>query len=97
MFINRKGAPVEGLLFAILLYSRAWIARFQVIQSDASSILIRIVTAAPGPQPTELEEIAARTRVIMDDDVAVRFEFVDEIPTSASGKHRFIIREMGAA
>jgi phenylacetate-CoA ligase len=97
MFINRKGAPVEGLLYAILLYSRAWIARFQVIQSDASSILIRIVTAAPGPQPTELEEIAARTRVIMDDDVAVRFEFVDEIPTSASGKHRFIIREMGAA
>jgi phenylacetate-CoA ligase len=96
MFINRDGTLVEGGHFMALLWSRDWIAKYQVIQESRSSILFKIVKAGSGPQAAELEEISAGARSIMHDDVEVTFEFVDEIVPTASGKHRFIISELQA-
>jgi phenylacetate-CoA ligase len=96
MFINRDGTLVEGGHFMALLWSRDWIAKYQVIQESRSRLLFRIVKAGSGPQPAELEEISAGAKAIMHDDVEVTFEFVDEIVPTASGKHRFIISELQA-
>ena len=96
MFINRDGSLIEGGHFMALLWSRDWIAKYQVIQESRSRILFKIVKAGSGPQAAELEEISAGARSIMHDDVEVTFEFVDEIVPTASGKHRFIISELQA-
>jgi phenylacetate-CoA ligase len=96
MFINRDGTLVEGGHFMALLWSRDWIAKYQVIQESRSRLLFRIVKAGSGPQPAELEEISAGAKAIMHDDVEITFEFVDEIVPTASGKHRFIISELQA-
>jgi phenylacetate-CoA ligase len=77
-----------------LLWSMDWIWRYQVIQKSCSHIQFRIAKAGPGPQPTELEEISARTRLVIHDDVEVTFEFLDDILATNSGKFRFIISEV---
>lgn len=96
MFINRQGTVVEGGQFMVLLWSKDWISKYQVIQKSYSHIQFRIVKTGPGPQPVELEEISARARLVMDDDVEVTFEFVDDIVASDSGKYRFIVSEVQA-
>jgi phenylacetate-CoA ligase len=93
-FVNRRGTIVESGHFMLVLWSKDWVSKYQVIQRSYSHILFRIVKVGPDPQPAELEEISARTKLIMDDDVKVTFEFVDDIAASDSGKHRFIISEV---
>ena len=45
--------------------------------------------------PWELEEIKAKTRVVMGEDCSVAFEFLEEIPPSSSGKYSYTITEVG--
>jgi phenylacetate-CoA ligase len=45
-------------------------------------------------EPEELADIIHKTRVIMGEDCQVDFEFVDDIPTSPSGKYRYILSEI---
>ena len=46
-------------------------------------------------QSWELEEIKAKTRVVMGEDCTVTFEFMKEIPPSSSGKYSYTITEVG--
>ena len=78
----------------VLLYFRDWIAKYQVIQKSPSDITFRIVMSGSECPQTELDEIAAKTKVIMGHDCETNFEFVDEIPSSESGKFRFLISEV---
>lgn len=95
MFVNRYGVLVEGGHFMALLYFRDWIAKYQVVQKSHTHIVFRFVSDGNGPEPRELEDLCAKTRLIMHDDVDVSFKFVDDITPAASGKHRFIISEVG--
>jgi len=95
MFVNRNGVLVEAGHFMPTLYFRDWISKYQVIQKSHSRIVLRIVTSGSGPRQAELDEISAKTRLIMnDDDCQVVFEFVDDIALCDSGKYRFIISEV---
>jgi phenylacetate-CoA ligase len=94
MFINRRGTLIEAGHFMLLLYFRDWVSKYQVVQKSDSHIEFRIVKAGSGPPPAELDEISARVRVIMRDDVKVTFQFADDIVASDSGKFRFIISEV---
>jgi phenylacetate-CoA ligase len=97
MFVNRHGTLVEGGHFMALLYFRDWISRYQVIQEEHSRIVYRVVTRdseTPEQLQAELDEIAAKTSLIMHDDCDVAFEFVDQISPSVSGKYRFIVSRL---
>ncbi|HLO14775.1 MAG TPA: hypothetical protein VK206_08100, partial [Anaerolineales bacterium] len=88
---------IESGYFMPLLYFRDWIAKYQVIQKSPTSILFKIVKSGVEIPPGELDEIANNTGLIMDDDQCeTRFEFVNEIPASESGKFRFLVSEVRA-
>jgi phenylacetate-CoA ligase len=94
LFINKDGVLFEGGYFMVLLYFRDWIAKYQVIQKSPSDITFRIVKSGSECPQAELDEISAKTKVIMGHDCETNFEFVDEIPASGSGKFRFLISEV---
>jgi phenylacetate-CoA ligase len=94
VFVTKDGVLFEGGYFMVLLYFRDWIAKYQVIQKSLSNITFRIVKSDSECPQAELDEIAAKTKVIMGHDCETNFEFVDEIPASGSGKFRFLISEV---
>jgi phenylacetate-CoA ligase len=94
IFETKDGTQIEGGYFGFLLYSRPWVWKCQVIQKDYSSILFRIKQSEYDYEPEELSDIIYKTRVIMGEDCQVDFEFVDDIPTSPSGKYRYILSEI---
>ncbi len=93
-FITRDGALVYPGFFASFLSSRNWILKFQIIQKSVKCLVFRIVLSGSAAPPGELNEIAAKTRLIMGDDSEVIFEFVEKIVPGPSGKHRYEVSEV---
>jgi phenylacetate-CoA ligase len=96
MFRTREQKVVDGEYFTHLLYFRSWIWKFQIVQKAHEHLLFKIVTADSGPTRAELEEIAARSRLVMGHDCRIDFEFPDELPAHPAGKYRYTISEVSA-
>ncbi|HEX5442079.1 MAG TPA: hypothetical protein VFW76_14415 [Ktedonobacterales bacterium] len=95
-FKNRDGALIGGDYFTTLLELKRWVKKFQVVQTSVNEVLFRIVPGdAPRPQE-DLDDITAKTRIVMGSDCVVKFEFVSEIPLLASGKYRYTISLVNA-
>ena len=94
MFRTRNGTVVDGGYLEYQLYYKDWIDKFQIVQRSYSSIVYRIVRSGSDFKQAELARIAAKTKLVMGDDCNVAFEFVDDIPTSGSGKFRYYISEV---
>ncbi|OGP57439.1 MAG: hypothetical protein A2162_08620 [Deltaproteobacteria bacterium RBG_13_52_11b] len=93
-FKTMNGTLVYPGYFAYLLFSRDWVSKFQIIQKSPKLLVFKIVKSASGYQPMELDEISAKTKLIMGGDCEVVYEFVDEIVPSRSGKYRYEISEV---
>ncbi len=94
-FRAADGTLVDGEYFTHLLYFKGWVRKFQVIQKERSLVVFRIAPTEVSYQPQELDEIAEKTRVVMGPVCNIKFEFMDDIPSSASGKYRYTISEVG--
>lgn len=71
------------------------IACFQVVQRERDAILLRLVPAAGCLVTPEVRgEIVRRFEECGLREMTVRFEITDEIPPAASGKRRFVVREI---
>lgn len=91
---KKDGSMVESGYFEGLLYFKDWVHKFQVVQKTPSLIVFNIVKKGSECPARELEEVAAHSRTVMGADCEIRFEFVDDILPSASGKYRYIISEV---
>ena len=89
------GTLIDGEYFTHLLYYRDWVQRFQVVQVDYQTIVIRIVAFSTAPSGAE-DEIAFGVRAVMGDSCSVRFEYPAQIASSASGKYRYTVSELQA-
>jgi phenylacetate-CoA ligase len=74
-----------------LLFYKNWVYKYQVIQKSYSKILFRIVKTGSEFLNEDLDEIEAKTKLVMGDDCKVDFLFVENIPVSPSGKYRYVI------
>ena len=85
------GRLLHGEFFTHLFYGRDEVRQFQVIQE---SLTIRLVVA----DGADTEALCARLTEIIhehgDPALDVRFELLDRIDTSASGKYRFTISKL---
>jgi len=96
VFRTRDRTLVDGEYFTHLLYFRPWVCKFQVVQKATDRILFKIVKGDNSPTPRELEEIAAKSRLVMGPDCQIEFEYPAELPPLASGKYRYTISEVTA-
>jgi phenylacetate-CoA ligase len=92
-FKTQDGALINPGFFMANLYFRDWIAQYQIVQKEYQAVTYRIVKYAE-PDKAEIAEIVAVTRKALGKSCDVSFDFVDEIPPSASGKYRFLISEI---
>ena len=96
MFRTRDETLVDGEYFTHLLYFRPWVWKFQVVQKTRDHILFKVVKANGGPTKDELEDIVAKSHLVMGVDCRVDFEFPDDLPPHPSGKYRYTISEVSA-
>ncbi|MCQ1536889.1 phenylacetate--CoA ligase family protein [Methanosarcina sp. KYL-1] len=89
-FKKRDGSLVHSHFIVERLFFKDWIRRFQVIQEDFEDILIR-VEKYKEPKNEDFAEISNKVKIIMGENCLVRFEFVDNIKPTESGKYLYTI------
>ena len=67
--------------------------RFQLRQKSHDLVVAYLVKVSE-PPPGEIEDMQAKTRAAMGEGCELRFEFVDDIPPTPSGKRLHTICEL---
>lgn len=76
-----------------------FVSRFQIVQETTQKVVVSMVLAEPVPDPNrrfgaELDSIVEAFRRTLGAGCEVIFDFVDEIPQTASGKFRHVISKV---
>ena len=99
-FLSADGTQVNGEYFTHLFYFRDWVRKFQVVQEAYDQITVKIVPHSPtferGNVADELAAIERDVQVAMG-ECGVTFDFVEDIPPTASGKYRYTISKVTRA
>ena len=88
-----SGKKIPGELFPHLFKEFTHITRFQVRQSRIDELNIAIISSED-LSPTEQEKIKAEINKYAENELKLQLNFVDDIPLTASGKHRVTICEI---
>lgn len=92
---TRSGKTVHPAYFNRLLYGQTQIRQYQWVQRDLDQLELNLV--APQPLGTDtLASLEASIRRDVDALMALKVNYLDDIPRTVSGKHRFVIG-LGAA
>ncbi len=92
-FVLEDGTKISGGYFSHLLVFKKWVKKFQILQKGYSLIQCKIVVDGE-INHREIKDIEAKMQLLMGDSCRVRFDFVEEIEPSESGKFRYVICEV---
>ena len=92
-FKKRDGTLMHAHYFVQTLYFKEWIKKFQVIQQDYEDIVLKIEKLFE-PEESDLVEISTKIKLFMGNGCEVKFDFVDTIHPSKSGKYLYTICEI---
>ena len=90
IFRNKQGDLIESGVFIRLFYFRDNIKQFQVIQESLDQITINLVLNDKQKSTVvekDFREISEVIKPIMGNDIKIRYNIVDEIKYSPSGKY----------
>jgi len=90
--IGRHGGRVT--LAALNMHGDVFerVARFQYVQTEPGAFIVRVVPGR-GFTDSDVDTLLEAYREKVGDELAVSVELVDEIPLTARGKYRWIVRE----
>jgi len=88
-FIRKDGTIISGHALSLAFSNKNWVNRFQIIQEDYTKVRILIVPEDEAKEP-EQKGIENKIKSMMGKDCQIRWDFVDEIPTTQSGKYLYI-------
>lgn len=69
------------------------IIRFQIVQKDLESILVKIVRTEEYIKEIEEKKLIKELRIRLGKEIGIHFSYVDEIPRERSGKYRLVKNE----
>lgn len=96
-FVNARGDTVDPIYFIRmirLLYPPAYLQRFQMVQERTDHIRVNMILeegASSSDVRAKLPRFTEAVRLVMGEECEVKYEFVSEIPLTASGKHQYIV------
>jgi phenylacetate-CoA ligase len=93
LFKTRDGKTVYGSFAKNLMPTLGGVKQFQVIQKSLDLLVFRIVQEGAIDQE-ELLEVERICKMVLGNNVEIKFEFVDTLPLTPSGKHRFLVSEV---
>ena len=82
---KRNGDFVDGGFLTLLIFYMPWIKKFQAIQKDYDQLEFKIVLEDE-PIQKDMDYITKNTQMVMGKSCQVKFNFVDDIPATRSGK-----------
>jgi phenylacetate-CoA ligase len=88
-----SGKSIPGELFPHLFKEFIGIDKFQVRQSEISSLQIRLITNKHFTEKNK-DDIAKEINKYAENELQLMFDLVDDIPLTVSGKHRVTICEI---
>jgi phenylacetate-coenzyme A ligase PaaK-like adenylate-forming protein len=97
VFTNSKGEQVDPIYFIQLLsviFNQGFVRKFQVVQEQDGGITINFVLASGvdlDATGSNFDDIRSKILLVMGRNCLVRFNAVDDIPLSASGKYPYIV------
>lgn len=97
IFRNKQGDLIDGGVFIRLFYFRENIKQFQVIQDSLEKIVINIVLKDKKQSKLaekEFREITKSIEKIMNSDVIIKYNLVDLINLSPSGKYGYVFSKV---
>ena len=97
VFKTKRGKiiPAEFFIHFIgVVHNKNYIKKFQVIQKDYDYIVIKAVVLDVRKFNESKNNIINSIKTVMGQDCKVDFEFVDEIPSTKSGKYLYTICEV---
>lgn len=93
-FVTTDGDLVYPGYLRKQLYHESWIKKYQIRQTADDWVVYRIVLADGEPDSETLDEITVETQSLLGADTTVKFEYVDGIDASQSGKFRYTISDV---
>ncbi|HER24670.1 MAG TPA: phenylacetate--CoA ligase family protein [Candidatus Atribacteria bacterium] len=90
IFRNKKGDIIDGGFFIELFYFRDYLKKVQVIQKDYDFIVVNLVLKDHQKikvANTDFKEIDKKIKLAMGNETEIKFNIVDEIKPSPSGKY----------
>ncbi|RME45909.1 MAG: phenylacetate--CoA ligase family protein [Caldilineae bacterium] len=93
LFKTRDGRVVYGAFAKDLLPALGDVKQFQVIQKSLERVVFRIVKEGEINRQ-QLRFIERVTKDSLGEEVEVQFEFVDSLPDTPTGKHRYLVSEV---
>ncbi|MFN3884484.1 MAG: phenylacetate--CoA ligase family protein [Rhodocyclaceae bacterium] len=86
--VTPAGRRLHPSFFNRLLYGQSQIDHYQFVQEAPGMVTLRLVASAPLAESSVRQMVAT----LAGENLALRLEYVPEIPRTTSGKHRFVIR-----
>lgn len=93
LFKTKDGKTVYGAFADPLMPLLQGVKQFQVIQKSLDLVIFRMLQDSSVDQQN-LQYIKDVAQNILGQNVEIKFEFVDSLPTTPTGKHRFLISEV---
>ena len=97
VFKTKKGKIIPGeffIHFIGVVFNKGFISKFQVIQRDYDSIIIKVVVIDKRSFDNNINKIITSIKKVMGQDCNVEFEFVDDIEPLKSGKYLYTVSEV---
>lgn len=96
-FKRLDGSIIYGEYFTHIFYFKKWVKKFQVIQVNYNEIICKLVILQNEDITNDLEDIKNNIQAVMGNECNIKFEFVESIEPSKSGKFQYTICELNNA
>ena len=90
LILARDGKRIHPSYFNRLLYGLTQIRQYQWVQRGMDRIDLNLV-APERLAETVVSDLAARLRAEVDPDMTLQVNYLEDIPRTVSGKHRYVI------
>ena len=97
MFRNKQGKVIDGGFFIRLFFFRDYIRQYQIIQESLECITINIVLKNNHQKKEALKdfiEINKAVNKVMESEMKIKYNFLEFIPPSPSGKYAYIMSKV---
>lgn len=92
-FKTRDGRLVWAAFLIPMVPTLGPVTQYQIVQKTTDLLVLRVITTGPIDQG-KFQEIQRAVKTVMGDDVAVKLEYVESLPKTPTGKHRYTVCEV---
>jgi phenylacetate-CoA ligase len=93
-FKTRDRGRVWGAFVIPMVPALGKIKQYQIVQKSLDLIVFLIIMKEGPIDESKFAEIQKACKIALGENVEVKFEFVDNLPTTPTGKHRYVISEV---